>query len=809
MKRYVRFVFLALFVATLAFPQAVKVQRLAKSAFQLGLTSSTATTWPVSSGLRVVAKGQTVYFKADTTGSKTTVVTTFAWTLTSQPVGSTAALDTVDKQTTKLVVDALGQYIVSVSVNGGAKTSADTIWVNNYLGDMSAAYPGCLTCHSDKSTYLTTNHATMYKRGITGVLSVNANYEASYGTYCVKCHTTGWEKNVANGNFGNLAYTTGWDTTWYQTGVDSMNAAKTTAYFRPNDPIRWNLLNTDAKYSTVKKTAAITCESCHGAGKDHNGDKTKIGKSVGAGVCGQCHEKSTTKGPFATWAQSSHATMPLSGSRAGYSLHCYPCHSGSAFVKFVDKKTNLYNLVDDNVPSIACATCHDPHDASLPSQLRTVSLDSLRNGVKPPAGVGGKGLLCMNCHNNRFNSKTQVDGFKTTFNTPGKAYPSRIYPHYNAQADMYLGQNAYDFDLASIQGIMTHDGVENSCVSCHMSQPIASKDATPDHSMSMAPAGVDKVTACITCHGNISSFEDIKGSDYDGDGTVEGTMIEVDGLLAQLGDLLPKDNTGAVIELASSATRAADSAAIANNQYEERVFPGIWNYYFVAHDWSHGVHNAKYAVQLLNYTIQYVKTGVVPVELTSFTSSISNGVVTLQWQTATEKNNKGFEVQRRIGTKWETISFVNGKGTSSEINKYSYSDNLSKVTVAGNISYRLRQVDYDGTAVFTKEVNVSYTSAPKSFSMSQNYPNPFNPSTTIRYALPFDSNVKILIYKVTGELVKVLENGTKSAGNYEVTMNTAHENVEFSSGIYFYSIEANAVDGSSSFKQTKKMILLK
>src|SRR3989339_764852 len=168
MKRFLRFSLLALFVATLAFPQAVNVKRLAKSAYQLGLSSSTATTWPVSSGLRVVAKGQTVYFKADTTGSGATTVTSFAWTLTAKPGGSTAALDTVDKQTTKLVVDALGQYIVSVSVNGGAKTSADTIWVNNYLGDMSAAYPGCLTCHSEKSTYLSTNHATMYKRGITG-----------------------------------------------------------------------------------------------------------------------------------------------------------------------------------------------------------------------------------------------------------------------------------------------------------------------------------------------------------------------------------------------------------------------------------------------------------------------------------------------------------------------------------------------------------------------------------------------------------------------------------------------------------------
>ncbi|MFA6980857.1 MAG: ammonia-forming cytochrome c nitrite reductase subunit c552 [Ignavibacteriaceae bacterium] len=807
MKRFLRFSLLALFVATLAYPQAVSVKRLAKSSLTLGLSSSTATTWPVSSGLRVVAKGQTVYFKADTTGSKTTTVTSFAWTLTEKPGGSTAALDTVDKQTTKLVVDALGQYIVSVSVNGGAKTSADTIWVNTYMG-LPKTGISCLTCHPDKSTYQTTNHSTMYERGIKGTLSVNTtNYEASYGTYCVKCHTTGWEKNAANGNFANAAYTTGWDTTWYQTGVDSMNSTKTTAYFRPNDPIRWNLMNNN--YPTVAKVASITCESCHGAGNEHNGDKTKISKSLYAGVCGQCHEKSTTKGPFATWAQSSHATMPLSGSRAGYSFSCYPCHSGSAFVKFVDKKTNLYNLVEDNVPSIACATCHDPHDASLPSQLRTVSLDSLRNGVKPPAGVGGNGLLCMNCHNGRYNSKTQVDGFITTFKTPGKAYPSRIYPHYNAQADMYFGQNAYDFGVTAIQGVMTHDGVENSCVTCHMSQPLTSTDTAPDHSMNMSPAGVDKVTACVSCHGNISSFEDIKGSDYDGDGTVEGTMVEVDGLMEILADLLPKDIHGEVTELADATTRVADSTAIANGPYQERVFPGIWNYYFVAHDWSHGVHNAKYAVQLLNYTIQYVKTGTVPVELTSFTGSINNGMVSLQWQTATEKNNKGFEVQRRIGTKWETISFVNGKGTSTEINKYSYTDNLSKLSVAGNVSYRLRQVDFDGTSVLTKEVNINFTSAPKSFSLSQNYPNPFNPSTTIRYALPFDSNVKISIYKVTGELVKVLLSGTKTAGNYEVTMNTAHENVEFSSGIYFYSIEANAVDGSSSFKQTKKMILLK
>lgn len=98
---------------------------------------------------------------------------------------------------------------------------------------------------------------------------------------------------------------------------------------------------------------------------------------------------------------------------------------------------------------------------------------------------------------------------------------------------------------------------------------------------------------------------------------------------------------------------------------------------------------------------------------------------------------------------------------------------------------------------------------PDEFHLEQNFPNPFNPSTTIRFTLPFESKVKISIYKVTGELVKVLLSGTKTAGSYEVTLNTAHENAEFSSGIYFCSIEANAIDRSNSFEQTKKMILLK
>jgi hypothetical protein len=96
---------------------------------------------------------------------------------------------------------------------------------------------------------------------------------------------------------------------------------------------------------------------------------------------------------------------------------------------------------------------------------------------------------------------------------------------------------------------------------------------------------------------------------------------------------------------------------------------------------------------------------------------------------------------------------------------------------------------------------------PKEYTLSQNYPNPFNPSTKIQYTLPYASNVKITVYNVTGELVSVLVNSVKGAGMHETEFNT--NGVTLSSGIYFYSIEASSVEGVNTFRQTRKMILLK
>ncbi len=191
---------------------------------------------------------------------------------------------------------------------------------------------------------------------------------------------------------------------------------------------------------------------------------------------------------------------------------------------------------------------------------------------------------------------------------------------------------------------------------------------------------------------------------------------------------------------------------------------------------------------------------VVPVELSSFTANVSNGNVVLNWITATETNNKGFEVQRSSGEDFQTIGFVQGNGTSTQQHSYTYSDNTVD---HGSYSYRLRQVDFDGSSEYSNVVEVNI-SAPKLYSLAQNYPNPFNPTTKINYSLSVDSKVTLKVFDILGQEVATLLNGNITSGAHNVTFDASKLN----SGVYLYKIEANGVDGSS-FTSVKKMILTK
>ena len=185
--------------------------------------------------------------------------------------------------------------------------------------------------------------------------------------------------------------------------------------------------------------------------------------------------------------------------------------------------------------------------------------------------------------------------------------------------------------------------------------------------------------------------------------------------------------------------------------------------------------------------------GIIPVELTSFTAAVDANRITLSWKTSTEVNNYGFEIQRsNDNNNFVTVGFVNGSGTTTKPHTYSYIDNIS-----GNFYYRLKQVDFNGAFEYSSVVEVS--TLPESFQLEQNYPNPFNPTTIISYQIPKAGLVTLKVYDVLGREEVTLVNEEKLSGSYEVEFNGRN----LSSGVYFYQMKAG------DFIDTKKFVLIK
>lgn len=195
----------------------------------------------------------------------------------------------------------------------------------------------------------------------------------------------------------------------------------------------------------------------------------------------------------------------------------------------------------------------------------------------------------------------------------------------------------------------------------------------------------------------------------------------------------------------------------------------------------------------------------VPVELTSFTAKVGDNSVELNWTTATEINNSGFEIQKKAADKWEKVTFIKGKGTTTEKSNYSFTEDFKYQSVTGVIVYRLKQVDLNGAFSYSNQLNVTVDFTPKDYTLYQNYPNPFNPSTKIKFALPFDSRVKISVYNILGELIDVILDEVRSTGYHDIPWN----GVNMSSGMYIYTIQAKSVDGKKDFSSVKKMMLIK
>jgi hypothetical protein len=197
------------------------------------------------------------------------------------------------------------------------------------------------------------------------------------------------------------------------------------------------------------------------------------------------------------------------------------------------------------------------------------------------------------------------------------------------------------------------------------------------------------------------------------------------------------------------------------------------------------------------YEAYLLALSMVPVELVSFTASASENFVTLNWATVTEINNSGFSVERKsaLDGRWVEIGFVPGFGTTSENKSYTFKDESLRKDV---YSYRLKQVDFDGTFEYSNSVDVEILT-PNNYNLAQNYPNPFNPTTTIKYAVIEDGLVSLKVYDVLGNEITSLVDTYQPAGQYDITFDAGN----LSSGVYYYQFKAG------DFTSTKKLILMK
>lgn len=187
----------------------------------------------------------------------------------------------------------------------------------------------------------------------------------------------------------------------------------------------------------------------------------------------------------------------------------------------------------------------------------------------------------------------------------------------------------------------------------------------------------------------------------------------------------------------------------------------------------------------------------VPVELTYFNAKYVEDFVLLEWETASEANNLGFNIERKKDNAgWSKIAFVQGKGTSSSSQKYSYKD--TDKLESGVYYYRLKQIDLNGALRYYEKNKIDIKNE-NSFELLQNYPNPFNPTTSIKYVVPRKSIVQIKIYNVLGNEVATIINEEKQEGFYETTFDGS----QLSSGIYYLQMKAD------NFQSIKKMILIR
>lgn len=183
-----------------------------------------------------------------------------------------------------------------------------------------------------------------------------------------------------------------------------------------------------------------------------------------------------------------------------------------------------------------------------------------------------------------------------------------------------------------------------------------------------------------------------------------------------------------------------------------------------------------------------------PVELTTFDAVADGTGALLTWQTASESDNAGFEVQQKAkgDDQWATLTFIEGTGTTSESQQYRY---RASGLVPGHYRFRLKQVDVDGTFEYSSTVEVAVPLS-GAYELSRAYPNPFRDQAQLKLTVEQPQHVEAVLYDALGRRVAVLYEGSVEAhAPHAFVVN----NRNLSSGMYVIRVEGE------TFTATRKL----
>jgi predicted CXXCH cytochrome family protein len=497
---------------------------------------------------------------------------TYTWSL-AVPEGSAAEL-LAHGPVAIFMADVEGQYDLTLAVVDPEGFEAETTWAvtaTTYIGGET-----CVMCHSDQAAlWQETGHASILTHGLNGTLS------AHYSEGCISCHTTGFDPLAENGGFDDLMAEYGREF--------------------PEELVEGTWDAFVDEYPEVAALGNIQCESCHGPGGAHMG-QGPIGTSLEAGVCATCHGEETHHVFPMQWENSGHAEGSAWWAEVGRT-ECARCHSGDGFIDYVSGVPE--EEWRSGPQNLSCASCHDPHDASNPSQLRVYDEVTMPDGTV--VTDAGPSATCMTCHNGR------REGGAAGQVASGVAGEGMKTPHHNqAAAELLLGGGGYTWG-ETLPSSAHVNVVEDTCVTCHMNatpgfdadgNPLPGRHTVGGHSFAVVSeeAG-ENLVACKSCHSYIESFEFRANADYDGDGEVENHEAEIEGLLELLVGALEE---AGVVDPAGRQYSFADGV-----EPTEELYGAIYNYQFSLSSGA-AYHNFRYVTALLQLSYEKVTGNPVP-----------------------------------------------------------------------------------------------------------------------------------------------------------------------------------------------------